>query len=116
MKGKTTIALLVILIVSALAYCVSAQVQPDTQTQQYQKAREAFRSILLNYQAINGSQVAGNGAKAPVTVCTGPTMATDGTAKCLYQALPASGKLHIEMQDGAIQEVDLKNVKKMTVE
>jgi hypothetical protein len=59
--------------------------------------------------------VLGNGVKAPVTLCTGPTMATDGTAKCLYQALPASGRLHIEMQDGSIQEIDLKTVKKMTV-
>jgi hypothetical protein len=53
--------------------------------------------------------------KAPVTLCIGPIMATDGTTKCRYQALPVSGKLRIEMQDGAIQEIDLKSVKKMTV-
>jgi hypothetical protein len=57
----------------------------------------------------------GQAGKAPVTLCTGPIMATEGTAKCLYQALPVSGRLHIEMQDGSIQEIDLKTVKKMTV-
>jgi hypothetical protein len=59
--------------------------------------------------------VSGQGAKTLVTLCTGPVMATNGTAKCLYQALPASGKLRIEMQDGTIREIDLKTVKKMTV-
>jgi hypothetical protein len=57
----------------------------------------------------------GQGGKAPVTLCIGPIMATEGTARCLYQALPASGRLHIEMQDGSIQEIDLNTVKKMTV-
>lgn len=59
--------------------------------------------------------VSGQGVKTPVTLCTGPVMATDGTAKCLYQALPVSGKLRIEMQDGTIREIDLETVKKMTV-
>ena len=53
--------------------------------------------------------------KAPVTLSIGPIMATEGTAKCLYQALPVSGRLHIEMQDGSIQEIDLNTVKKMTI-
>ena len=57
----------------------------------------------------------GQEAKAPVTLCIGPIMATEGTAKCLYQALPVSGRLHIEMQDGSIQEIDLNTVKKMTI-
>ena len=57
----------------------------------------------------------GQAAKAPVTLCVGPIMATEGTAKCLYQALPVFGRLHIEMQDGSIQEIDLNTVKKMTV-
>jgi hypothetical protein len=59
--------------------------------------------------------VSGQGAKTPVTLCTGPVMASDGTTKCLYQALPVSGKLRIEMQDGTIREIDLESVKKMTV-
>jgi hypothetical protein len=61
------------------------------------------------------SLVSGQGAKTPVALCTGPMMATDGTAKCLYQALPVSGILRIEMQDGTIREIDLESVKKMTV-
>ncbi len=80
----------------ALALCVAAQSEPTQE------------------QGV-GPYVSGQGVKAPVTLCIGPTMATDGTAKCLYQALPASGRLRIEMQDGAIHQIDLKAVKKMTV-
>ena len=59
--------------------------------------------------------VRGQETKTPVTLCSGPTLAIDGTAKCLYQALPAFGKLRIEMRDGAIHEIDLQNVSKITV-
>jgi hypothetical protein len=80
----------------ALALYVAAQSKPT----QKQRVGAYFRE---------------QGVKAQVTLCLGPIMATDGTAKCLYQALPVSGKLRIEMQDGAIQEIDLETVKKMTV-
>ena len=113
--GKIYAALLVLLTVSVLAFCVSAQVQPETKTHQYQKAREAYENLISKYQHSDGSYVAGSGVNVPVTLCTGPAMATDGTAKCLYQALPANGKLRIEMQDGTIQEIDLRTVKLITV-
>jgi hypothetical protein len=61
------------------------------------------------------SPVSRQGAKTPVTLCTGPAMVTDGTAKCLYQALPVSGKLRIEMQDGTIREINLEGVKNISV-
>lgn len=112
MKGRATIAVLVLLTVSALASYVLAQVPANAES--YQKAK-ALKVIVLNYRVINNTPV-GNGAKSPVTVCTGPTMATDGSAKCLYQALPASGILRIEMQDGTVQEIDLGKVKGITVQ
>lgn len=59
--------------------------------------------------------VSGQGEKTPVALCTGPIMPADRTAKCLYQALPVSGKLRFEMLDGTIREIDLDSVKKMAV-
>ena len=50
-----------------------------------------------------------------VTLCTGPVMTTDGTAKALYPAPPALGKLRIEMRDGTTREINLESVNSMTV-
>jgi protease II len=116
MMGKSCMALLVLLTVSVLALYVSAQVQPEAETRQYQKAREAYENLISKYQHSDGSYDAQNGVNVPVTLCTGPVMAKDGTAKCLYQALPANGKLRIEMQDGTIQEIDLRTVKLITMQ
>jgi hypothetical protein len=116
MMGKVSIALLCLVAVAVAAFCLSAQVQPDKKTQQYQNARGEYENLLSKYQSSNGLYVTGNGVKVPVTLCTGPVMGTDGTAKCLYQALPASGKLRIQIQDGSIQEIDLKKIRLITVE
>ena len=53
-------------------------------------------------------------------LCAGPLAGENrgNTSGVRYEPLPSvawAGKLLIEMQDGAIQEIDLKNVKKMTV-
>ncbi len=116
MKGKATPVFLVLSTVLALSLYVSAQVQQNTDTQQYRKAREAYEKLLASYSSGDGPYAPGKGAKAPVSLCVGPVMATDGTPKCLYQALPASGKLRIEMLNGSVQEIFVNQIKQITVE
>jgi len=116
MKWRIRLVLGLLPAAMVFAIYVSAQVQSNVKAHQYPKAAEAYEILLLSYQQSNGPHAAGNGAKAPVTLCTGPVMATDGTAKCLYQALPSSGKLRIEMLNGSVQEIHLKQVKQITIE
>lgn len=95
---RCKIALMILFLTTALVLHVTAQNKP---------AEEQSN--------IHRPLVGGQETKTPVALCTGPTMAIDGTAKCLYQALPVFGKLRIEMQDGIVHEIDLQNVRKMTV-
>jgi len=99
MRSKMT--LMVLMFTTALALFVAAQGSAT---------KEPFdtRGHLLY-------DVSGHGVRTPVTLCTGPVMTTDGTAKCLYQALPVSGRLRIEMLDGTIREIELETVKKITI-
>lgn len=96
---RSKITLMVLIFAAAFVLHIAAQNQPT---------EEPFDTRARPL-------VAGQEAKTPVTLCTGPILATDGTAKCLYQALPVFGKLRIEMQDGAIHEIDLQKVRKMTI-
>jgi hypothetical protein len=96
---KNKIMLMVLIFATALVLNIAAQSKAT---------KELFDT--KGYPLVSGQE-----ANTLATLCTGPVLATDGTAKCLYQALPASGKLRIEMQDGTIREIDLKTVKKMTV-
>ncbi len=110
MKRKIGLTIFVLLLVSAVALCVFAQSQT-----------EAPRDMGRGMEPSAGAPyVVGNGvrtpARPPVTLCTGPVMATDGSTKCLYQALPLLGKLRIKMHDGAVHEIDLTKVKEITVE
>jgi hypothetical protein len=96
---RNKILLMVPIFTAALVLHVSAQNRPTRQS----------------FDTRGRPLVGGQATKTPVTLCSGPTLAIDGTAKCLYQALPVSGKLRIETQDGAIHEIDLEAVRKMTV-
>jgi hypothetical protein len=116
MNRKLSLTLLVLLLVSALALYVVAQSQTDGEKDAAKAPLRMGHGTAVGNWSGAVPYVVGRGVKSQVTLCTGPTMATDGTAKCLYQALPASGKLRIEMQDGTIQVIDLNNVKKMTFE
>jgi hypothetical protein len=96
---RNKIMLMILIFAAALVLHVSAQNRPTKQS----------------FDTRGHPLVGGQEANTPVTLCTGPILATEGTAKCLYQALPVSGKLRIETRDGAIHTIDLQTVKKMTV-
>lgn len=94
---RRRIALVILIFTASLVLHVAAQNKP----------------INDPLNAPRCSLVGGQETKTPVTLCTGPILATDGTAKCLYQLLPVFGKLRLEMNDGAIHEIDLQKVREM---
>jgi hypothetical protein len=135
MKGKVSIALIILLTVLALAVYVFAQTLAEKQQEEvrkaeqdidrfYQEKQKAVRGTLLQVQEpINPEEAQKmfqeliNGFRFPngllVSLCTAKAQYNE------YEGLPDSlqgGKLRIEMQDGSTQEIDLKNVKKMIVE
>jgi hypothetical protein len=134
MKWTISIALLILLTVSALAVYVFAQTLPEKQQGEvrkaeqdidrfYQEKQKAVRRTLLQVQEPKNPEEAQkmfqeliNGFRFPngllVSLCTAKAQHNE------YEGLPDSfqgGKLRIEMKDGSAQEIDLKNVTKMTV-
>ena len=90
MIGKISLAFLLLLFVSALAFYVFAQGQGG-----------------------DGGGGKGEGINTPAVLCTGPHLSKDGIMT--YKWLPNSGALRIEMLDGSMQEINLKEVKTMRV-
>ena len=109
MRGKIFAALLMLLVVSAFAFYAFAQDKPG-------EGQKAPNGVFDTKGHQLGPYVDGTGLKA--VLCTGPlVVGNDANGPVVrYQLLPnASGKLRIEMQDGSVQEIDLKTVKKMSV-
>ena len=109
MRGKIFAALLMLLVVSAFTFYAFAQSKPS-------EGPNAPNGAFDTQGHPIGPYVDGTGLKA--VLCTGPlVVGSDANGSAVrYQPVPnASGKLRIEMQDGSVQVIDLKTVKKMSV-
>ena len=100
LKGETMkrkVIPTVLMLTTALAVYLAAQDKPATKYLD-------MRMRLYRLQEVELRVVTSAGENQP------------NTSGVRYEPLPSwAGKLRIEMQDGATQEIDLKNVKKMTV-
>ena len=124
MKEKISLALLILLVISALGLYVSAQVQPDNQQGEIQKA--------VLFQGGQSQNKPGN-LQADEQNLANRTMLIDKVVMTLLQSRTPddgewfsctkpghsanmTGKLRIKMMDGSSQEIPLLNVKEVTIE
>lgn len=109
MKRMIVTTSLVLLVIVAWAICISGQ-------EQTKKDQDAEGRGTSPYVVGSGVKIPANGA-----VLLQAIIRKDGTVDG-FEVLPTpssagpNGKLKIEMQDGSIQEIDLKKVKKITIE
>jgi hypothetical protein len=82
MKGKISMAFLLLIFVSDWAFYVFAQ-------------GEGGDSVVGHAEVIN----------TPAVLCTGPHLSKDGIMT--YKWLPNSGTLRIDMLDGSVHEINL---------
>ena len=126
MKAKSGLAVLLLLMISALALYVSAQVQPDKQQEEMRKALLLQKSQLQNQSERRQEEIQNAVRK---------TMLIDKQVVTLFQAqvqrdgyvdaiIRANGKsetfrnatLRIIMMDRSVQEIRLVDVKEVTIE
>ena len=124
MKEKISLALLILLVISALGLYVSAQVQPDNQQGEIRKA--------VLFQGGQSQNKPGN-LQADEQNLANRTMLIDKVVMTLLQSRTPddgewfsctkpghsanmTGKLRIKMMDGSSQEIPLLNVKEVTIE
>ena len=98
MKTRMMIMSLILLLVSAFAFYVYAQDQSDRDSS---KAIRVAPVVVIRGQGIGI-------ATADVVLCK-----TDGSI--LFGSFPGTGTLRIEYKNGSMSQIDLWDVKKMTV-
>ena len=121
MKGKPSLAILSLIMVSVFALYVFAQAQTDKQQGDVRKAQQKIDSLQQEKQKMVRQTLLFNSIepKSGLTLILG--IGEDGEVKHAVVRRPNSSisniqKIRIEMMDGTVQEVDLKKIKKMTVE
>ena len=105
MKGRISLDFLILLVISALALYGFAQSQPDRK-QDTVKATGggcAYEFAIGKGMVLLKARIGGDGT-------------VDYVEDPLYHAIIPAGKLHIEMLDASVQEIDLKKVKTVTIE
>jgi len=101
MKTKVGLALLTLFVFSALAFCIFAQGQKG----QLDKAPTiGFGPYVVG----RGTGPANVGAHTDVVLCN-----TDG--KITAKSFPTAGILRIEYVNGSVSQIELSDVKKMTL-
>ncbi len=121
MKGKIIIELSILLMFSALTFCIFAQTQRDTQQGDIRKAQQNIDKLQQEKQnAVHDTLlIDGNAPKKGMTLFLG--IAEDGKLGHAVVLRPNSSvsniqKLRIEMQDGSVQEIIINKIKKLTVQ
>jgi len=105
MRGKIFAAILILLVVSTFVFYAFAQSQPDKK-QDTVKATGggcAYEFAIGKGMVLLKARIGGDGT-------------VDYVEDPLHHAIIPAGKLHIEMLDASVQEIDLKKVKTVTIE
>jgi hypothetical protein len=117
MKGKTILTSLIILVIATLSLYVSAQSQTDKEQD------SAKPSVYIGPLVVGRGMGIGMPPKNP-PVLLQAILQEDGTVG-EFRVMPSGGstigniinkKLRIEYMNGAFSEVDLKEVKRITIE
>jgi len=124
MKRKIGLALLVLSLISALAFCVSAQVQSGKQQEEVQKMLQSRQSQNQpdkfqeeRQQTVRKTMLVD---KVIITLFQAKT-GEDGKSNYFQiippgGATPGHGTLRITLMDGSVQEIPILRVKEVTIE
>jgi hypothetical protein len=99
MKIDKSLTLLTLLLVSALPFCVFVQSQTE---------QDAGKIRVAPFVIGRGMGPGNVRTTADVVLCN-----SDGVT--MAKSFPSTGKLQIEYKNGSVSQIDLSDVKKMTV-
>ena len=134
MKGKISLALLILAVVSALSFYVSAQAQTDKKQEELQKALRKIQSQSQPEMAQGQLERLQKEKENAVreTLLVDPPLSkgiillqsnSSGDAKAFFYCTKPSNsnirttaKIRIEMIDGSVQELPVSKVKTITIE